>query len=117
MPKTKWQLREKLIYFTDIDGVQVAMNTRRLTELPSAERAFDWFTTPKALRAAARLTLNGELYSDDGLRIFRLGCEHGITVSFGSPTDAWPHGTYYIGCHGFSKTIFNRILRRAGVKV
>ena len=116
MPKTTLKKKSKLVYFTDIDGKQVAMNTRRLTELPNGEGTFGWFTTPKALRAAARLTLNGDLYSDDGLRIFRLGVEDGIAASFGSPTDG-VRGAYYIGCHGFSKTIFNRILRRAGVKV
>jgi hypothetical protein len=106
--KTTIKKSSKVVYFTDLTGEQVAMNTQRLTELPNEYRLFDWFTTPKELRAAAKCGATA-------IRIFRLGCPEGVLVDFGPCFDDATH--FHIGCHAFSKTIFNRILRRAGVKV
>lgn len=120
---TKLRKSSKLKFFTDYYGEKVAMNSQRLTEIEkvgSCQGAI-WWTTPEALRAAAKLTNNGQRYDIEGLRISASHTPEGILVSFGKNPNclasvARRGGGFYIGCHMFSARTFNRILRHAGVR-
>ena len=113
---TKLRKSSKLKFFTDYYGEKVAMNSQRLTEIEKVGscQGTIWWTTPEALRAAAKLTNNGQRYDGNGLRIFASYSPEGILVRFGKSPET-PRG-FYIGCHLFSPTTFNRILRYAGVR-
>lgn len=114
---TKLRKSSKLKFFTDYYGEKVAMNSQRLTEIEKVGSCQDkiWWTTPGELRAAAKLTNNGQGYDENGLLISANNTlEDGIAVRFGKSPET-PRG-FYIGCHLFSPTTFNRILRHAGVR-